>query len=349
LLCSEANRFSFGAIVSSEPKRKFLSEHAVGFNSSRWLGITPEQLNTDKEMGALEKEVASKCHVYLICSRPSISYNPMGFSFDGKIVKGNFTVKSAGNTKIVPFSLPITLSGGAVGVRLSPHPYREIHSVDANGEVINYWPANMFGLEITKQPDLYLLKVLYVGQAYANGTRSAFDRLKSHSTLQKILADLRYSSPDDDILILAFEYDQYRVFTTIDGKAKDASAEIDGETRYLSILKNPLDKYQQVCLVEAGLIRYFEPMYNDIYKESFPAQDQKILSQVYSLDFSALIVEINTDERRFSLYSDSVPPSQHHSAKFELFDPHVRRSFFGILGKDGQVMKMAEAIPPTRR
>jgi hypothetical protein len=54
------------------------------------------------------------------------------------------------------------------------------------------------------------------------GRRSALDRLKSHPTLQKILADVVHKMPDDEILLLTFEYLPYRVITSMDGTNKKA-------------------------------------------------------------------------------------------------------------------------------
>jgi hypothetical protein len=193
--------------------------------------------------------------------------------------------------------------------------------------------------------ELGRFEVLYIGQAYADGKRSAFDRLKSHSTLQKILADVAYNSPDDEVFILTFEYDGYNVFTTMDGKAKGTINDHRDGDRFFSILKNHLTKHQQVCLTEAGLIRYFSPKYNEIYKTNFPSEKHKILSECYQLDFSGLIVEINTDELLFQLFSETVPPKYHHLSQFNLLDEEERLGFFHYTLEEGVTVKMGDVIP----
>jgi hypothetical protein len=45
-----------------------------------------------------------------------------------------------------------------------------------------------------------------------------------------------------------------------------------------NILDNSLTERQKFCLAEPGLIRCFSPAYNETYKDSFPATDQKILA-----------------------------------------------------------------------
>lgn len=190
--------------------------------------------------------------------------------------------------------------------------------------------------------------MLYVGQAYADGKRSAIDRLKSHSTLQKILAETQHASPDDEILLLAFEYSPYQVIASMNAADKNSISDETDTQRHISILDNPLTEHQQICLAEAGLIRYFQPKYNEIYKDSFPASDQKILNHCYDLDFSALVVEIDTDELGLMLHSPTVPESGHHIGKFDLVNPTVRRSFFTFVDKNGKAFDMFGVVPPTR-
>jgi hypothetical protein len=211
-------------------------------------------------------------------------------------------------------------------------------------------PRSRFPMAHTFAPEgvLRQLEVLYVGQAYAEGRRSALDRLKSHSSLQRVLADVVQKTPDDEVLLLAFEYVPYRMITSMDGVDKKATRDESDLKRFFSIIDNPLTEHQQICLIEAGLIRYFAPLYNEIYKESFPATDQKILSSCYALDFSGLIVEIDTEELGMELYSQSVARSGHHIAKFDLVDPQVRRSFFTFVSKDGEPIDFPDVIAPSR-
>ena len=103
----------------------------------------------------------------------------------------------------------------------------------------------------------------------------------------------------------------------MDGRAKEAIRDERDQKRFISIIDNPLKKGQQISLAEAALIRYFQPKYNTIYKKKFPSRELKVLSQCYEYDFSALAVEINTDELRLSLYSDTVRPAMHHIANID--------------------------------
>lgn len=330
--------------------RKYLSEFAVSLCSARFLLMLPHQLSAGwKTNNTLYLEISENCHIYLICRRPSSVFDPNNFSFDGNVVRGNIVYKTGGVETYLPFELPFCLPADTVSLELAPYPHREFECKNAKGEVLTYYPAASLSINgVISNPSLQQLEVLYVGQAYAEGKRTAMDRLKSHSTLQRVLADTHYSFPDDEILILTFEYAPYRVISWVDGTEKKAISGEEDIARFESIIDNPLSKAQQISLAEAGLIRYFQPHYNVVYKDSFPSSDQSLLDSCYHLDFSALIVEIDTEELGIYLYSLNVLFNKHHMAQFNLVDTSVRRSFFTFIGKDGKAVDMPNVISRSK-
>ena len=80
----------------------------------------------------------------------------------------------------------------------------------------------------------------------------------------------------------------------------------------MDIINTPIPENQQVALAEAALIRYFRPEYNIIYKDSFTNEDLKLLEECYNLDFVGLAVEINTEDLRAPLWSQTVNKGVHH-------------------------------------
>jgi hypothetical protein len=149
-------------------------------------------------------------------------------------------------------------------------------------------------------------------------------------------------------LLLAFEYAPYAVISSFDGIDKTVIRNESDTKRFLSVMDNALSVHDQICLVEAGLIRYFEPKYNEVYKDSFPAADQKILNHCYELDFSGLVVEIDTEELGLTLRSPKVSARSHHIAQFDLVDPTKRRSFFTFVDGSGRAFSTEGVIPPSR-
>lgn len=298
-------------------------------------------------MGVAEQEIANNSHIYLICKSPVISFSKDSFKYENNILSGHINYRVEGALRKKTFAFDFPLLDGATDARLSKYPHREIVTVDAQGNEIRYLPASIVSMGIGwhfENKELRDLEVLYVGQAYGDGTRTAFDRLKSHTTLQKILAQAQYESPDSDIQILTFEYAPYRFIHQMDGRAENVISDYRDLDRLRNIRDNPLSEYQQICLIEAGLIRYFQPRYNVIYKDNFPGDKHKILEGCYDLDFSGLIVEINTDELRFHLFSPTVKSSDHHICQIDLLDPYKRWGFFHYSRGDGTFFKMPNVI-----
>lgn len=330
------------------PDRKFFSEFAVSLFTARWLMITPEQLLSDGKIEKQHDEILKKCHIYLVCRRPMQSVDPATLVHTGSILSGSVIYREGGVERRVRFSHPFFLTGGAVRVH-SPYPHREIQSIGTEGNVIRYLPVSALSISgAIQEPVLRDLEVLYIGQAFGDGTRNSFDRLRSHSTLQKILANTHYAFPDDEIQILSFEYKPYAIISSFDGIDKTGIRDHRDDARFPNLLRKPLSEKQQICLAEAGLIRYFQPHYNIVYKDSFPAADQKILNHCLNLDFSALVVEINTEDLSLRLWSKSATPRQHHIARFDLVNPTARRSFFTFVDHDGNAFEMHGTIGPSR-
>lgn len=330
-----------------ESKKLYLSEFAVSLYSARWLMMSANQFMTGGEMEADVQDVANNCHIYLICKSPAISFSKDSLVYESGNLSVTANYRVEGELREQDFSFQFPLLDGATEVKLSKYPHREILALDSAGAKVRYLPASTVAIGSgwhLNNPDLRNLEVLYVGQAFGDGTRTAFERLKSHSTLQKILAQAQYESPDSEVQILTFEYAQYRIIHQMDGRAGNVISDYRDMDRFRSIQDNLLSEYEQICLVEAALIRYFQPRYNAIYKDSFPDDRHKILEGCYNLDFSGLIVEINTDELSFCLFSEVVSPRDHHVCQIDLLDPEKRWGFFHYGRGDGTFFRMPGVI-----
>jgi hypothetical protein len=322
----------------TEKSKKITSEFAVNLISARWLCTSASQLMSDNIMGSAELEVSKKCHIYLVCERPAIRFDPNDFKFENETISGNVVYRVNGEEYRDTFENSFPLKDGAVRVALSPYPHREIHTFDDKGELIRYLPANVISVAQHRHSMEHVfrqLKVLYVGQSFAGGNRSAFVRLRSHATVQKILADAAYHRPDSEIMVLAVEYLPYRMMTVFNVEGFGARSEADDRRKFHNAHHTKIKMKQQVSLTEAALIKYFQPEYNKIYKKKFPSREMSILAECYKLDFSALIVELNTDELNFLTYSNSVQPSTHHIVNITLVEDEQRKSFFRFIDKSG--------------
>jgi len=198
-------------------RRKFISEHAVNICSARCMMTSASQLMSDGEMTPEHKEISDCCHIYIITKLPRICFRPDTTKYEKGRISGHIQYRIGGELREAPFDAGFRLldgatTDGATTVRLSSYPHREIQTFNDDGQEIRYIPANVvaFGSQVRMQhKELNNLEVLYVGQAFGDGDRSAFERLRSHSTLQKILADIQAECPDDEVYVLMFEYDYY--------------------------------------------------------------------------------------------------------------------------------------------
>lgn len=310
------------------------------------------QLMSDGEMLPEHKEVSDLCHIYIITKLPRINFNPETTTYNNGKISGHLQFRIKGELREIFFDSEFPLLDGATKARLSDYPHREIQTSTDDGQQVRYLPANAVAFSSKlrlEHQELNNLEVLYVGQAFGDGSRSAFERLRSHNTLQKILANVQADYPDDEVYVLMFEYVHYRVMTMMNGMVDAQNAQEEDSARFYSILENPLTEHQQICLVEAGLIRYFGPKYNAIYKDSFPSRSHKILAECYCLDFSGLVVEINTEELYFFLGSDYAKPNTHHISQIDLIADEDRQGFFYFSDGHGKDFDMPDVIKGARR
>lgn len=295
-----------------------------------------------------DKQISDSCHIYIITKIPSISFSKESFKYEEGVLSGYISYSILGEKKEFPFELEFPLLDDAVRLELSPFPHKEFKTYGQDGEVVRYLQANTVciasGMHLDNS-ELCELEVLYVGLSIGDGRRTAFERLQSHSTLQKILATEQYNDPESEVFVVTMEYVDYQIITSMSGSEELDKDAINEDDRFFSIMDNPLSIKQQISLIEAGLIRYFQPKYNEIYKDSFPSSSHKVLQGCYKLDFSGLIVEINTDKLRFKLYSPTIPPAYHHIGKYDLVAHENRWSFFHFSDGKGSVEKLPGVVP----
>ena len=318
----------------------FMTEFAVNLISSRYLLTSASQLMSDGEMPPNDLAVSKNCHIYMVVTRPAVHFDPSDFTYADGVISGSLVYRDDDGVQRHKFSSPFPLLDGAIRLDLSPYPHNEIRTYNSEGHIVRWMPANAVSLYQTQLPYEHAfrkLKVLYVGQSYAGGHSSAFDRLRRHDTLQKILATTAYESPSSEILVLTVEYLPPRILSMMNGMDKRLIGDERDEKRFNKALDADFSKKLQISLVEAALIRYFQPKYNTVYKKKFPSRDLKVLQECYQYDFSSLAVEFDTSELRMVTYSDVVAPSDHHIANFMLTDDTARTQFFAMQSRPGEV------------
>lgn len=318
--------------------RKYLSETILNLYSSSASVIQP----TDIYHLAKNEEVRAAlegCNIYLIVRRPRISIAVESLKVENRKIRGHFLVHIGEGFERFPFSSESEFSQGIVEAQVSGYPQEYVFLINKNNNLIKM-PIFRFMAECEYDMNGYdNLEVLYVGQGYGKeGERLSIDRLQDHKTLQRILADTLHRKPDHEILLLLFRYEHYKLHTSTAGDLSVEPTATDEESlNYVRESMNAkFSRKNRISLSEAGLIRYFEPEYNKIYKNTFPSEKHKVLKELLDVDFSGLVVEINTESIKAKLYSGKQSASQDiisklspyaHIASIPLYSEEERETF----------------------
>lgn len=315
--------------------KKRFTDLSLGFYSNGSLILHPANIEKINNESDEIRELADDCHIYLIVSRPRASYFPGTIVLENGVLTGILRCSVLGAEHHVAFTIEI---GEAVEVKDLQYPFVNLRfeCFDDPDEWFSI-PAHLMSV-CAKLSDRVLsdLEVEYVGMSYAGGKRSAKDRLISHSTLQAVMADMSRDQPDREVMVVLERYEPPQVLMLMNGRDKSLNLDEDRNIVVdLNRAQNEISKDLQICLIEAGLIKYFQPKYNDIYKKRFPHPSHEILKEVYSIDFGAVTVELNSEDLNVRLGSATRKAGSHHIANFDLHDPAVRTSFFNTMNVEG--------------
>ena len=309
--------------------RKFTTEFGFHVRAIQLVVVQQQDLSRLSEEAWATKIQPS--HVYLICRRPKISLVAAETTFDADVVTGKFRVWRGHSYEEVPFAVPNYMDTPNLTVRADyPGTYFEV--CDGSGDKLLWGNSAMlmgsFGSEFYAYLDL---EVLYVGQSFGfEGSRTAQDRLQSHSTLQAIHAEALNRSPDMDVWLVLIAFEDPYILTAIDPTKQVQTTDAEDDAHIDQVLSTPISVQQEVNLTEAMLIRYFDAPYNKMFRNSFPNPAHATYSECYDLDFNSVSVEVETSDIGSRLWSAAVLPSWLHLPRFPLHQHSERAAMFGI-------------------
>lgn len=310
--------------------RKYTTEIALNLYSSGPTLIQPSDLeNIQNEPEEIQK-ILQNCKIYLITRRPRVSLAPGSVVVGENCLAGKIDIHTNEGVVRESFSIKRRIDPSIVRVDASEYPHTRMRFFDKDDEVIVGFPMLFVQGDIEcAYPGLDELEVLYVGQAFgAEGKRSAVDRLSTHSTLQKILADIAAKSPNYEVWLVLYQFEYSQYYINMNGTVVPAMDNDADTEHYMEVLKSKIKRSSEIALAEAGLIRYFDPPYNKVFTKSFPKRSQKLLQKVYRLDLAGLIVEVNIEEIGLRLLSENAASDFHHIARFDLHSAEERESMF---------------------
>jgi len=316
--------------------RKYISEGCLNMFCPNPILIQRHRMNDPK---FLEMAKTIPFHIYMICRRPRITFDPASIVYGDKKMTARFIVHAREGQISVPFTTSMSIDDPSKRPIKCEFAYNEVRILDENGElVVGFHASHMMSMTASDLHDYSQMKhldleVLYVGQAYGkDGERTAPDRLQAHETLLAIYAELAANAPEDDIWLALLSFEPPITIMSFDGRKQAIEVTGDADLAHMfNMIDNPVTERQRICFAEAGLIRYFQPKYNDKFKYNFPNPSHDTYSQCYDLDYNAVSVEIHFEGLRMRMYSPTVGPVYNVMAEFPLHNPEQRRSMFDVV------------------
>lgn len=316
--------------------RKYFTEFGLNVSTSYKTLIPVEHVQHVKDEHAY--------HIYFILSCPKLFINPESIVKEKdkislqmyEIVDGkpsemkNVSFHFQGNHDHSKFEIECNYP--YLGLDISLESGKRV-SIDSQ-TIMDYGnPGNKVDFE-----------VLYIGQAYGDqGSRVAQDRLKSHSTLQKILTDYNVKYPDKRIYIFLLEICPI-LNTIMDGFHKSMASEEEENKHFKDVFENPLKMDQIINITEAALINYFKPEYNINFVENFPDTEHKGYTQYFDLDYNSLTVELDLEfgypYTCISFYTDTnVIKNSFDIIQYDLFNDPDRDSMYAMFLTPSDMIK----------
>lgn len=317
-----------------ENYRNFI-EYGIFLNMKKILICQQDDLYSDKI--DIEFNDNFPCNIYFIIARPRITIVPEKCEFND-LVKLVFKIqiKNEFIYRYISFD-PKGLDYSNAKIE-SNYPY-SLFKLIVNNEVIFTAKSSIYyTLNSNNNTEEFDAEILYIGQSYGKkGDRKVSERLKTHSTLQKIYSDINQNNPDKEIWLnlLSFEREMNMIFDGFSGLAKRKENDIINSANIIQKFSNrELKESELINLAEAALIKYFKPKYNYVYKNVFPSIDHKSYKEALELDVNCIGIQLDTETINLKLYSDEVKPNFHNIFTYTLKSKENRMNLFEIFNNN---------------
>jgi hypothetical protein len=304
-------------------KRKYMSEFGLHTYSSYLTICYPNFLDTI-DIGK------NDYHIYMITLIPKLVYDSQSLLIFKDHITINVKVKTEKEEKVEQFAFAISHDINHKDCKFEfDKPTKTLIFFDGKNTI----KIGVLSLYLRFSSKNLESEIIYIGQSFGkDGERTAPQRLKSHSTLQKIQSDLLYEGTERDLALILLEFTP-RLLSTFDGVTKDYEKTQEEDLAHLEeIFKDPplVLNNQIINISEAALINYFKPEYNEKFKNNFPDVEHKGYKQYYDLDYNAVCVELDPDAIGLNLYSKENRYFPFNSINYTLHPENVRKSMFEI-------------------
>lgn len=274
-----------------------------------------------------EYNIIPKMHIYMVVKVPKTIFVRDSIKIDNKYVGLKIRIMDDRPDNEIEFKVSNNLKIQDLEVVLSQNK-DDIEIKDALGNYV--LKANSFMFLISNG---YVMncEVVYIGRSFGkDGERTVYNRLKSHSTLQRIYAE---KEDNKSILLSSWNFDRNTI-GFISPIEPDNQKNIDIFMKQLKISEEPYDlirKKQEINFTEAALIRYFQPKYNDKMKYRFPSRTHTEYSDLFKENIDYVSVEIDTKRLNVKLYSEVALADFEHNPFYGLKDKRSKYDFFRMV------------------
>jgi hypothetical protein len=309
------------------------SEFAINMNLDKMMILQQSELHLVTEMKYFDD--SSPCHLYFIGKRPRVTILENSLKIFKEYFELTFRIQKKNNFEEIVVKLENNFSTNNIKLNTA-YPFNTFEIYE-DGKLVLNAKTTIFLQSFLTYPyktDFLDFEILYIGQSYGvEGARTAPDRLVSHSTLQGIYSEAIINNPDNEIWIALASFEQINLMM-FDGRTKFTDEEKDNDrSRFINIYDKlnyeGINEQQKINFTEAALIKYFQPPYNKIYKDSFPNPAHKTYSECYDLDINSICIELQTsDIVNCMFFSEFVNKTPIHMKDFQLHSTEERRSMF---------------------
>lgn len=244
--------------------RKYVTEYDLQ------LSIMIRSVLPAKELYTDDAESEDPRNLYLICKQPKVVIRPDGVesksvTVDGRdllLFRGTATQLSSGPSD-VEFAI-WTESDDPLKWTSSP-PYDNYEIRTNSGAVFKEGNCALLQIEGGKwSGGLWGLSVVYVGQSFGkSGEKDAVERLRKHSTLQRIVTEAK---DGEQVWILTASVFDRQAMIESNGRVEVSVSE-DEDDEHIATVSSFIESDTftdklSVDIAEACLIAYFQPAYN---------------------------------------------------------------------------------------
>ncbi|QIL38326.1 hypothetical protein G7074_02945 [Pedobacter sp. HDW13] len=315
--------------------KRLPSEFAINMYLEKMMILQQTDLHMVGDLNYFDEQ--DPCHLYFIGKRPRVTVVPDKFKHDESLLYITFKIQKQNSFEEVELKLGHKFKDKELTIE-SKYPFN-IFDIMVDGVQNYHIKASTLIQKASTGIDTEFLDfdVLYVGQSYGvDGARTAPDRLVNHSTLQGIYAEAMINNPDYEVWLALASFRQLNLMM-FDGRTKFSNEERKADKKRFKKVFNKiqnvgLNEQQVINFTEAALIKYFQPPYNKIYKDSFPNPAHKTYAECYELDINSVCIEMQTDDLvNCSFFSDTVKRAPWNMESFFLHSSADRKSMFDFI------------------